>query len=289
MSSLHKPTVIAYRTSDGKPCRKGEPGAHRFKGKAQKWYGQYRNAEGKVVRVPLDKDKEVARRKLVKLVQEAKDIEDGIADPFKVHRATPLAEHLEAYHRSLQARGNCAEYVEMSIARVKAVLDGCGFARLSDLSGGRVMEFLADLRRPGRDLQNVTHRPAISIGTSNGYLTAVKGFSKWLAKDRRAAFDVLGHLSLMNGKTDIRRRRRALSSLETQWLLDTTGHSPFTLYGLSGPSRFILYVVAMVPDSAPRSWQALRRAVSTSTAKRLPSPSRRHTASDGAATCNRYP
>src|SRR5438105_3341747 len=141
MSSLNKPTIIIYRTADGKPCLKGTPGARRSKRKAKKWYGQYRNADGRVVRVPLDTDKEVARRKLVALVKEAKDIEDGVADPFKAHRKTALTEHVEAFRRHLEAKGNCPRHVNLTIARINAILNGCSFQKLGDLSGGKVMEW----------------------------------------------------------------------------------------------------------------------------------------------------
>jgi integrase len=245
MSSLFKPTIVRYETRKGRRCQKNTPGAVACKCEAQKWYGQYRNAAGKVVRVPLDISKEKAQRKLAKLLEEAEQIRDGKVDPFKEHRKAGLAGHVEAFRRHLEAKGNCYDHVELTIARVQAIIDGCGFDRIGDLGPGRIMEWLADLRRTGRKLPNrITTVPA-SIRTSNGYLIAVKSFSRWLVKDRRAAEDALAHLSRLNDQTDIRRRRRALHVREVGWLLETTKASPDEFRGLTGLDRFMLYSVAM--------------------------------------------
>src|SRR5262249_40230533 len=56
--------------------------------------------------------------------------------------------------------------------------------------------------------------------TSNAYLTAVKGFTRWLVKDRRTASDPLTVLSRLNANVDVRRERRALPAEELQALLD---------------------------------------------------------------------
>src|SRR5262249_57432376 len=52
------------------------------------------------------------------------------------------------------------------------------------------------------------------VATSNHYLTAVKGFTRWLAKGRRAPYDPLACLSAQNAKTDVRVERRALAAEE---------------------------------------------------------------------------
>jgi hypothetical protein len=49
---------------------------------------------------------------------------------------------------------------------------------------------------------------------ADGYLTAIKGFTRWLVRDRRAAENPLVHLSALNAETDVRRERRALSADE---------------------------------------------------------------------------
>jgi hypothetical protein len=58
----------------------------------------------------------------------------GVRDPFAKEKSRPLAEHLADYRRELEARGNDPRYVELTVARVRALLDGCGFVFTSDLS-----------------------------------------------------------------------------------------------------------------------------------------------------------
>jgi site-specific recombinase XerD len=111
-------------------------------------------------------------------------------------------------------------------------VNGCGFRHIGDLNASRVVSFLAERRQGG-----------LSIRTSNGYLTAIKGFTRWLVRDRRAAENPLVHLSALNAKTDVRRERRALSAGEFAALIEASRRGePFR--GLSGDNRALLYIMA---------------------------------------------
>jgi integrase len=82
-----------------------------------------------------------------------------------------------------------------------------------------------------------------SIGTVNNYLTAIKSFTRWLVRDRRAASDPLVCLSRMNVDTDRRVIRRALEPAVLARLIEAarTGR-PYR--GLSGTDRAALYLLA---------------------------------------------
>jgi len=86
----------------------------------------------------------------------------------------------------------------------------------------------------------------MSISTSNGYLTAIKSFSRWLATKDRTDRDRLLSLSRLNAKTDPRHERRALPAGELRAILEVAGRSPLTCQGLAGPDRLMLYATAMV-------------------------------------------
>jgi hypothetical protein len=62
-------------------------------------------------------------------------------------------------------------------------------------------------------LQDIVCR-GIGISTSNGYLAAIKGFSRWLYEKERTDRDRLVSLSRLNAKTDLRHERRALGEEE---------------------------------------------------------------------------
>jgi integrase len=79
--------------------------------------------------------------------------------------------------------------------------------------------------------------------TCNLYLTAAKGFTRWLARDRRIPADPLGHLSRQNAKVDVRRRRRALAEETFARFIEATAvGTPFR--GLTGQDRHVLYTLA---------------------------------------------
>jgi integrase len=90
-------------------------------------------------------------------------------------------------------------------------------------------EYLAGRRAPG-------------IVTSNHYLTAIKEFSRWLARDRRAGADPLFHLSRQNAEVDLRHQRRALKEdLFSRFIEATATGAPFR--GIGGPDRLVLYTL----------------------------------------------
>jgi integrase len=86
----------------------------------------------------------------------------------------------------------------------------------------------------------------IGIATSNGYLTAAKGFSRWLVRTERTDRDRLVSLSRLNARTDVRHSRRALADRELRAILTAAGDSQVDFEGLTGLDRRMLYVTAMV-------------------------------------------
>jgi integrase len=83
----------------------------------------------------------------------------------------------------------------------------------------------------------------VGVVTSNHYLVAVKAFSKWLVKDRRAAADPLAHLSRQNADADLRHPRRALREDAFGRFVEATAAGK-AFRGLSGPARLVLYTLA---------------------------------------------
>jgi integrase len=83
----------------------------------------------------------------------------------------------------------------------------------------------------------------VGPATCNHYLTAAKGFTRWLARERRIPADPLSHLSRMNAEADVRRSRRALKEDAFARFIEATGAGrPFR--SLTGPDRLVLYTLA---------------------------------------------
>jgi integrase len=81
--------------------------------------------------------------------------------------------------------------------------------------------------------------------TSNVYLTAIRGFTRWLAKDRRTGSDPLSVLSRLNANADARRQRRPLAEPELRELLNAAAESDAVFRGLTEWDRRMVYAVGM--------------------------------------------
>ena len=137
---------------------------------------------------------------------------NGVLDARRVAASKPLQLHVDGetdsaghvvtpgYKQYLSGKGNTVQHVNLTIARIKRVIDGCGFRSWSDLSAARVQSYLASLRDAEK---------SISAASFNYYLQAMKSFCRWMVRDRRACENPLGHLQGQNIKTDKRHARRA--------------------------------------------------------------------------------
>jgi site-specific recombinase XerD len=223
MASIYKKPVFIRDARTGK----------RVKTKSKKWWGRFRDAYGREKRVPLATDKSAAEAMLREWVKKVERESAGVADPFEKQRNRPIREHLADYKTHLIMKGNTAKHARITSYRIGAIIGGCRFTRIADLSASRVQHYLADLRAGGR-----------SVSCSNHYLRAMKMFTRWLVRDRRATEDVLAHLSMMNADLDIRRQRRTLDQTELTRLVQKT-KSGKSFRGLTGDDRAMLYLVAL--------------------------------------------
>lgn len=222
MASLYKKPVIVTDTKTGQ----------RVKAKSKKWWGRYKDENGIERRVPLAIDKTAAQTMLNELVRKTERRAAGLIDRFDEHRQRPIEAHLEEFRKHLQARRVGEAQVKLVVYRAERIIEACRVRILTDLSASRVQKFLADLRSDG-----------LSIQTSNHYLRAIKQFSRWLVRDRRAGEDPLAFISMLNVATDRRHDRRPLTEAEFAALIaaTTTGK---TMSRLTGQARAMLYTVA---------------------------------------------
>ncbi len=181
-------------------------------------------------------DKAAAERILNKLITDValrrEGVIDAMVDRYAEAGRRQISEHLGDYKRALMDKGNTEKHAAMSAQRVQSILDATKAVYLSDVKADAVQHYLAERRAAG-----------MSASSSNHYLTAIKGFLRWLVKERRASTNPLSHLSRLNARTDRRRIRRPLTSYELRRLLTTTHEGP-TRYGLTGPVRSWAYRLA---------------------------------------------
>src|SRR5262249_26464153 len=187
---------------------------------------------GKERRVPLAADKAAAQAMLNELVKKVERRIAGIVDRFDEHRKRPIMEHVTDFERHLKSKGGSAGQVQLVICPVGRIIEGSKAAFTGDLSASRVQSYLKHLREEGKSIQ-----------TSNHYLRAIKQFSRWLVKDRRAHDDPLAHVAMQNVATDRRHDRRPLSETELVSVLSAAEAGPI-VRRIKGPDRAMLYRAA---------------------------------------------
>ena len=182
----------------------------------RKWYGQYRDVNGVLQRVPLCADKTAAKAMLVDLVRDTERRVAGLIDPATDQLIRPLSEHIEEYRTHLVAKARSEKHISETIRLIKDVVDECRYRILADLQvgGDKLEEHLAERREEGS-----AHR------TVNADLVAVRSFCRWLMDKGRIRDDPTRGLHRLNVEEDRRRERRALTDEEAQRLIDAAFRS----------------------------------------------------------------
>ena len=145
-----------------------------------------------------------------------------------------MTEHVAEYIRSLNNKGNVGRYVATVEYRLTSIIDTCKFVRIADVQESAIVDLLAQLLRDDT-----------SIKTANDWLATIKGFTRWLWRDKRTAVDPLAGLSrLAAPETDVRHARRDLSPDELAPLLDTARTSRRAFRRMNGSDRYYLYLTA---------------------------------------------
>jgi integrase len=232
MAEIFKPS---YTATDSKTGRK-------VKRKSPRWWIRYYTPDGVRHKAKGYKDRKATEALAAELVKRGERLDGGLADALDADAQKPLLEHLADYVRYLTAKGNTAKHVSMTEARVKAALAGCRFVKIADVQPSAVVVFLAELR--AKDMSIKTAKD-MSIKTANYYLVALKGFTRWLWRNRRSAVDALaGMAKLAHAEAEPRHARRDLTADELEWLLGTVRASARSFRGLAGTDRFHLYLTA---------------------------------------------
>jgi integrase len=222
MASLYKKPVMTKDPATGE----------KVKGKSKKWWGQYKDAEGRLRRVPLAIDKTAARAMLDKIVKQVERERAGLVDPTDEQRKRPLKEHLREYEAFLDNKGVTEKQKKETISKLNKIVAARRWKFIADINAGSTLEYLGQLRRDGRSVQTYNH-----------YLKAAKSFTRWLVKDQRTPFDPLVHVSRLNVRTDRRHDRRALSAEEFSLLVEAAGCGK-SIANISGPDRAMMYILA---------------------------------------------
>ena len=156
----------------------------------------------------------------------------------------PIAKHAAAHIEHLRAAGNTAKHVQAVERHLLAILPAARIERLPELKSAAVLSAVSALRTPAPVEGGKKPRKPASLATCNAHIRSLKGFSRWLWKQRLTPEDALLDLGLHNAATDRRHVRREMSADEVRWLLDVTEQRIRPEHGADGPTRAMCYRVA---------------------------------------------
>ncbi len=186
--------------------------------------------EKKTERIPLSAVKEIALAMADRIIKER---ELGrVALPLS-RPSFLLSTSLSDWEASLRASGVKESGVKLKLARVRQLVDGCGFKTTDDLSASKVEQFLLELRKTR------------SVQTSNDWLQHTKQFALWLVAEGRLDKTPFARLRAGNAQADQRRGRRALTREEQKRLLSAARKSREVFRSMDGTDRYFLYLTAL--------------------------------------------
>jgi site-specific recombinase XerD len=181
-------------------------------------------------------DKTLTEQLAAKLENEVMLRKRGMIDPEQEalmgEKSSPIKEHLDAFEKALNRKGNTPKHVGLTIGRVKKVIAGCKVKALTELRAEKVEEYLGDLRK----------KEGFGPRTHNHYVQAIDSFCRWLVSKKKLAGNPLISLPRLNAETDIRHKRRALSPEELSKLVASARDSKEQIQGFTGEARARLYL-----------------------------------------------
>ncbi len=209
----------------------------RDKGKKNKpWYIQYTDADGNRITAKGFTDKALTEQLAAKLENEVMLRKRGMIDPAQERllaiKQSPIAEHLAAFERSLS--NTTPKHQKLTMTRVRRVIEGGGFRSLGDLDAEKAEECLKGIR----DADDLGAR------TYNHYLQAVDEFGKWLVATKRLPTNPLAGIDRLNSETDVRHKRRALTTEEVSRLVESARSSGEVVQGYEGELRARAYLTS---------------------------------------------
>ena len=131
MASLYKKPVMVKDPATGE----------KVKGKSKKWWGQYKNADGCLKRVPLAIDKSAARAMLDKIVKQVEREKAGLVDPTDEQRKRPLKEHIREYEAFLDNKGVTEKQKKETISKLNKIAAARRWKFIADINAELILAY----------------------------------------------------------------------------------------------------------------------------------------------------
>ena len=196
-------------------------------------------------------DKATAQRIAAKLESDAALRRDGVIDPaldeIGKQAARTIQSHLADYESKLRAANRTDHYIYCTIQFIRRIAEHAGFQVAADISEDGLTRYAGWLRDEGR-----------GAGTVGAYITAIKGFTRWLSEHDKLPRNPLARVRKPNPKADRRRERRMILPEEWRWLVSAIA-SGLARYGTTGSERLLLYNTAIQTGLRSNELRSLTR------------------------------
>jgi integrase len=211
---------------------------------------KFRDGSGMIRRVATGcRTRDAAKQVLADLEARSEKVRAGMLTPREAeaaeHLSTPIEEHVDAYLKVLANSRGKGAHPNVSKTHVDNVRRGLGdiarasgFKTLRDLDRQRVLDWASQsLRRPDETITKkdggVRIRKAPGPRTINAKLIALTAFGNWLVDSGRLIENPFDRLKKLDESDDVRRRRRAMTSVELGRLLQIARLRPLAEHGRS--------------------------------------------------------
>jgi integrase len=252
------PTLIRPRSQ-----RKGQPAVT-----SAVWHIRYRCPARRrsVVISTRCRSRRNAEKCLAEFVDLLERGEVGLENPFLARREQQaeavtrlaVASCLEAFEADLRAgrvrkgkrKAVSTSHADLTLARVRRVLEGCAIGRVTALSADAVNALLDRLQASGE---------VRTAQTRKHYERAIKSFSRWLAAAGRLERDPLGRLEVTHvDAADVVHDRGAFTPGEIEAIAAAARPGP-AYRGLSVERRALLYLFAASTGLRAKECAAVRK------------------------------
>ncbi len=170
------------------------------------------DGERRILNVPLGvTDKDVAKEKLRKLVQEMEKERHGLISPKAMRDAAqkPLTKHLKEFIGDLRAKGRNKRYISGLENQLVLLIDQCRWQLPKDVSADSFVKWRSEQKKAAKTL--------------NEYLACAKGLFNWMTKQKRITINPLTVVENTETRGKQVRERRAYNDEEMQMLLNVAG------------------------------------------------------------------
>jgi integrase len=222
MGSIVKRT---WRTADGK--------LHT----SRRWYARFQDGSGRWRMEVAYSDRRATEKMLGEREDASERGESNFGDPYREHRAVPLATHVEDFITHLEAAGVCPAHRNHVRQYLDRAFGEIGPAYPGDVTTEAVEAHLIALLqpRPGAT-PDAPQKPGASFKTRNHVLATLSQFFKWGVEAGRWGTNPAAGIKPLRAESDPRRRRRPLTVEELQAVVEAAKTRPRAKYLESHPN-----------------------------------------------------